>query len=239
MKVITGDKFASFATKTDNICYSGFVSVPEKFHNAPLILGLGLSREELCTIHNIAKKNNIKLFFDRMPADCSVTHKQKDENCLISQPIQIEDNIYESQLILDDEDELLLDHITGLHIQGMVLIEACRQMFIAVAVDYFSHNFFANERSGSISRMDCQFKSYVFPLPALIRYKRTSITEDKERESVSFNATIEIIQSNRVVFSMDMQHAYYKREKMTSIEQHKALSACKRLDESIYYEQLR
>ena len=233
MKIIVGDRFISFCKETDNIIYSEFIKSPQKLSKTSLIIGLGLSQNELKAIQKISDKYQIKLFFKNSPADCCITHKYKEKNCLISKPVQISENTYEASLILDDESELLSDHITGLHLQGMILIEACRQMFISVAMDYFSKNFFSNERYGAINSMDSQFESYTFPIPALIRYTRTALENNTERDNVSFSGKIEIIQAGRRYFQMSMKHTYYKLEKIQPIEKYKCQSACKRLVESI------
>lgn len=233
MKIIVGDRFISFSKETGNIIYSELIKSPHEFSGTSLIIGLGLSQNELNTIQKIADEYQIQLFYKNLPADCRITHKYKEKNCLISKPVQTSENTYEASLILDDESELLLDHITGVHLQGMILIEACRQMFISVAMDYFSKNFFANERYGSINCMDSQFESYTFPIPALIRYSRTALENNKERDNISFSGNIEIIQAGRRCFQMSMKHTYYKLEKIEPIEKHKCQSACKRLVESI------
>lgn len=233
MKVIVGDKFVSFTENTNNICFTDFVKNPQPYRNTTMITGLGLSKEELFIILEIATSNNIELLYNDLPAPCSFTHKKRVENCLISIPNEVEEGVYESHLILDDNAELLLDHITGLHIQGMVLIEACRQMFIAVATCYFSHHAFAKERYGAINHMNCNFHSFAFPLPATIRYTRKSAIANQEDENIAFCADIEIIQAGRTVFSMSMEHTYYNSRKITSIESYKAASACNRLFETV------
>ncbi len=229
MKVIIGDKFSAFYQKTDNVSFTDFIRNPHRFRGTLMFTGLGLSRKELDALQKIAVNNNINLLYYNHPAPCHITHKSRPENCLISTPFKINENTYESQLILDDDAELVLDHLTGLHVQGMILIEACRQMFIAVAMDYFSHHDFAKERYGAINQMNCNFLSFVFPLPAKVRYRRQSAVKDEQRESITFCADVEVIQADRVVFSMEMKHTYYSSEKIASIENHKATSACQRL----------
>jgi hypothetical protein len=122
MKIVVGDKFISFIKETGNISYSELNNSPDQFRGSSLIIGLGLSRNELNSIQDIADRYEIKIINKYVPADCCITHKYKLENCLISKPVQLAENIYESQLILDDDSELLLDHITGLHLQGMILV---------------------------------------------------------------------------------------------------------------------
>lgn len=61
-----------------------------------------------------------------------LVHKHRSENTLISTPERSENGNFVAGLILHEQNELMLDHLTGQHVQGMVLTEACRQMFLAV-----------------------------------------------------------------------------------------------------------
>ncbi|MDP1217553.1 AfsA-related hotdog domain-containing protein, partial [Klebsiella pneumoniae] len=60
-------------------------------------------------------------------------HKRKKANILITSPEKRDEDNYCARLILQDASELLCDHQTGQHIQGMVLIEAARQTIIATS----------------------------------------------------------------------------------------------------------
>lgn len=50
MKIIVGDRFISFCKETDNIIYSEFIKSPQKLSKTSLIIGLGLSQNELKAI---------------------------------------------------------------------------------------------------------------------------------------------------------------------------------------------
>lgn len=61
------------------------------------------------------------------------THKNKAENVLISEVSQIDVASYQCHLLIDDGCAEMADHVTGQHVQGMVLLEACRQMVNSVS----------------------------------------------------------------------------------------------------------
>src|SRR3546814_13432298 len=63
-------------------------------------------------------------------ADRSLCHKHLPENILISKPVQRSDNVFTSDLFLHSRTELMLDILNGQTIQGLVLPEQCRQIFL-------------------------------------------------------------------------------------------------------------
>lgn len=61
------------------------------------------------------------------------------------------------------------DHQTGQHVQGMIVIEAFRQSFLAV-----TESFFPLESKSTyfvINVMNTTFMSFLFPLPAHVNYR--------------------------------------------------------------------
>jgi len=100
----------------------------------------------------------------------AITHKRRPENTLISTPAKETPNLYRSHLIVSAQNELLRDHVTGQHIQGMVLVEACRQMFIAVSE--LSHMGCAGDRRTYVvfNELSAKFLAFTFPVPAYVEY---------------------------------------------------------------------
>ncbi|WP_228707989.1 AfsA-related hotdog domain-containing protein [Klebsiella quasipneumoniae] len=80
-----------------------------------------------------------------------------------------EDN-YCARLILQDASELLCDHQTGQHIQGMVLIEAARQTIIATSEKFLlaEAGVAMAEKYFTLSSLQVAFSCFVFPLPVTI-----------------------------------------------------------------------
>lgn len=58
-------------------------------------------------------------------ADRASSHKHCSENVLISTPERLEQDEFELELRLHARSELMPDHLTGEHVQGMVLAETC------------------------------------------------------------------------------------------------------------------
>lgn len=68
---------------------------------------------------------------------------------------------------MQDSSELLCDHQTGQHIQGMVLIEAARQAIIATSEKYLLKESEINlsDKYFTLTSLNVNFSSFVFPLP--------------------------------------------------------------------------
>lgn len=173
-------------------------------------IGQGLSKQSIDTIflitNNIA--NNRYTFantYKHQPQICNkVTHKHSIKNTMISVPEQINDKLYQSHLFLDEECAEMSDHTTGCHIQGMVLIEAARQMVNAVTEKYLINQEHHNSYF-VLNELNTTFKHYIFPIDVEILYKTIGIRYGLKG---SFSATAEVsfIQNNITAFIATIKH---------------------------------
>ncbi len=169
-----------------------------------VIIGQGISDTKLNRLfQNInASKLNKKIRIKTLGENYKrtqkeLTHKRLNKNTLISEPQALNELTYESYLMVDERCAEMSDHVTGQHIQGMVLIEAARQMTLAVTGAFFLDKE-QRKNYGFISHsLNTEFKSYVFPLDVKIVYR---IKEVKIRPNIGckFFVGIEFIQSNEV-----------------------------------------
>ncbi|MCW0983656.1 AfsA-related hotdog domain-containing protein [Agrobacterium sp. BT-220-3] len=166
-----------------------------------LVAGQGLSEAEKAAVETLAHRSgatqSLALWNRRdMPsvASLAITHKHRLENILISTPVLVASDCYRSQLILSAQNELLLDHATGQHVQGMVLIEACRQMFIAVSE--LGHMGDVGNRKSYVVFNDiaARFHAFTFPLPAEIEYQLTTLDETRP-DRVVISAALSVWQN--------------------------------------------
>ncbi|MFW5402828.1 AfsA-related hotdog domain-containing protein, partial [Yersinia sp. 1252 StPb PI] len=67
----------------------------------------------------------------------SYTHKKEEHNILIGKAQKVDKDIYNLPLMIDERCELMGDHQSGKHLQGMLLVEAFRQTFIAVTEEFY------------------------------------------------------------------------------------------------------
>ena len=103
-------------------------------------------------------------------ADRALVHKRWPHNVVITQPAACGPDAFSAQLVIDDRCAELADHTTGLHVQGMVLIEAARQMFIAVSPQVCARAGCDGGGAQHLLReLQANFSRFVYPLPTAMR----------------------------------------------------------------------
>lgn len=179
--LVVGDKFASYVQDKDAITLSqlrGLLSLSLTLPNygvTLLVPGQGLGDENVKLLLKEASSSPNRAFFDfglwhNLPrrAPASVSHKHLSENTLISEPRQISADQFELHLLIDENCELMRDHQSGQHVQGMILIEAARQAMLAISEAFLlpkngiDYAFVMNSLSVSYSH-------YTFPVGAILR----------------------------------------------------------------------
>lgn len=171
---VVGDKFINFANKHENVCvFSEFLLLLSNkiVCVTKVILGQGLSNEErsvikLLSMHDgMLVDNDLEIEF----ASLRDTHKHNVSNILISDPVRLTNgNVFSAHLLINDDCIEMSDHTTGEHIQGMILIEAARQMTIAVTEKFFIRNL--GQVGFTTDGMETEFIRYVFPIPCVMNY---------------------------------------------------------------------
>ena len=108
-------------------------------------------------------------------------------------------------LLIDERCELMADHQTGQHIQGMLLVEASRQAFIAV-----TEEFIYKQEAGRyyvINSMAMTFSSFLFPLPALVHFE--FLEKDINERRGRFRAQVRVTQHQTLCATMDVSVTVY------------------------------
>lgn len=134
--IVVGNKFHNFTNIQGAMTVSEFSGLVEEGFNgkvAPtkIIFGQGVSDSWVVHLKSKLDLLDIKI---EVAGDKSIlartsgrlSHKVKRHNILISDPLISGSQKYVMNLCIDDECELMADHTTGSHIQGMILIEAAR-----------------------------------------------------------------------------------------------------------------
>lgn len=181
--LVVGNKFAAFATGADVVTLNqacDLIDMPQvggSGHARIVLLpGQGLGDKAVAELMDRVFRSPYGRHFDvealrRRPARASrrLSHKHRPENTLISEPRKVAEDLFEMDLLIDEDGELMCDHQTGQHVQGMVLFEAARQSIMAVAEAFFlpgdgaGYAFVTNEMSSRYSR-------FAFPVDARVRY---------------------------------------------------------------------
>lgn len=98
-------------------------------------------------------------------------HKVREHNVMVSAPERLASGLFEAFLVVDEGCAEMSDHQTGEHVQGAVLIEAARQMFMACATTYeLSPEASAKigDMQFALNEMRVVFHNFVFPIETRI-----------------------------------------------------------------------
>lgn len=199
---VVGDQYAAFtAGRADAVTVHQFWSSPPDPKTTRLQQGLGITDWELDTIRDylLAGGSRWAHHFVRERADRAKTHRADDFNILISPP-RANSNEFLFDLVLDETEDRLADHVTGRHVSGMVLLEAGRQA-AAYALETVhadkSASFAATWASAKVG-----FSSFAFPLPTKIHALVTTYPHGPNK--VETVVDVRVTQLNR-----DVAQFYY------------------------------
>lgn len=234
--VVVGDKFNEFANGKDVLTISQLelltqipANIIDKEHE--IIIGQGVRKDFAGKVISNQARNAIygnkikmcsleKLFNDKKNEHC---HKRLEQNVLIGPAEQTEhnNNLFAMPLLIDERCELMADHQTGQHIQGMLLVEASRQAFIAVTEEFIYGQ--EKGRYYVINSMAINFSSFLFPLPALVHFEY--LEQDVNERRGRFKAQVRVTQHNTLCASMDVSFTVYPSELISEKEKSLAEAA--------------
>jgi hypothetical protein len=162
--------------------------------------------------------------FASEPLGTEEVHKRLPSNALIAGLHSTEPGVFRAAMRIHNDNELLLDHQTGQHVQGMVVVEAARQMFLAVTERYYV----APERRGGyyfvINSMKTTFENFLFPLAAEIEYRVTeAAVGDPTR--LAFAAEIGVHQGGRRCALTEVSFTAFESELIEGKEHRRASAA--------------
>jgi hypothetical protein len=140
-------------------------------------------------------------------ASGAYTHKWQPRNIIISEPQQGADAEYVATLLADEACAEMSDHLSGKHVQGMVLIEAARQMVLAVGEKFFISALHRGERSFVTHHVEARFHDFVLPLEVEIKCRFDSIRRGagsnfKADAAIAFHQSGTLAAAVRFAFSV-------------------------------------
>lgn len=220
--IVIGDKFSSLrhaiSCKTFLEWQAEKNSVQEGTYYIP---GLGLNdREHNEVINNLPEplKKSLVIF----PATTEQTHKHFKENVLLGNFEYLSDSNYRAKLVINDKNELLQDHVTGIHLPGMIFVEATRQMCVAAV-----HSFSKSKNDYLvIDEITSNFISYAYPLPTEITM---DIEKDADSDIVKYNVQVNFYQSERAIAKTSGSFMIMEKEKFQSTEERGVAISIKKL----------
>ncbi len=182
--VVVGDKFAEFAAGKDVLTLSQLralltlpaLMLPSAGDRFVLVPGQGLGDADVTAAIRLAEHSPHGKMFDLgllagrpTRASSALSHKRDAANTVISAPRRVDDNLFQLDLMVDEDCEMMRDHQTGQHLQGMLLVEAARQSFLAV-----TEQFFLPRDEGKFyfvfDDLSVAYKRFVFPIGAGLTY---------------------------------------------------------------------
>lgn len=156
------------------------------------------------------------------PAERHETHKHLQINSLITPPRQTGAGRYRAELRVHNDNELLIDHQTGQHVQGMVSVEAARQMFLAVTERFLLPD--DRDRYFVIHSLDTEFENFLFPLAAEVDY-RIVAADTADPDKLSYTVEIGIEQAGRRCTRTSVRFTAFENRPISSKEQRRAEQA--------------
>lgn len=228
--LVVGDKFSGFVQGKDAITLSNLrgllaLSIPllPNQRRTALVPGQGLSDASVRELLQEAAKSPNLAHFDfslwhDLPerASPALTHKRHAENILVSTPKRLNADCFEMHLLIDEQCELMKDHQSGQHVQGMILIEAARQGMLAVTEQFLMPE---NDIDYAFvfEALSVRYSHYTFPLGATIEAHITERSIDNPRR-LAFAAETLVKQCGQTVSEFTMSFGAMEKSRITKRE---------------------
>ncbi|MEU4492702.1 AfsA-related hotdog domain-containing protein [Streptomyces sp. NPDC023998] len=161
------------------------------------------------------------------PEGRDVVHKHSENNVLLAGLRQLDEARYTADIRVHGDNELLLDHQTGEHVQGMVIVEAVRQLFLGVFERGYRNRWPLSDFYIVWNSVNLTFGNFLFPLPAEIRCTVRELSVDKPDRQLDFELDFELYQSGKLAASGQVGFSGFPRKKIAVLERRKAQKALK------------
>lgn len=235
--IVVGDRFAVFANDKEQVltisqfydaAWEGRISATEK-----IIIGQGVESDRfygalaaLKSRHGIEPRveQNALLADQYDPDHQRTVHKHRRENVLISRPEKISSVLYQAWLTIQDSGEMLSDHMTGQHIQGIVLTEAGRQMLISTSEHFLLDDKTRGNAYFVLNTLSTTFTRFAFPVPTRIEFHILQ-QKNKPGKSLKVECDIRFFQNDELVASVQSAYCAYASELIAAKEKVLALAA--------------
>lgn len=190
--VIVGNGFKDFSDKESVWAIDDYLQDAQK--DISVILGQGLVDKDFEAIKNKVSCDVINI----SQIAKEMTHQQNDRNVLVYNLRNTGKEHFQANIYIRGENDLLQDHITGIHVSGMILVEAARQLFIASLMNdgYLDDRFVLNNIYTS-------FLSYVFPTEIIMDLSYRYVKSTKNEKRVI--AKVQALQNNTVCAEFEIK----------------------------------
>ncbi|MEU0544469.1 AfsA-related hotdog domain-containing protein [Nocardia sp. NPDC005978] len=232
--VLVADRFRGLAVDNRAFTVSGLVAVLRsgglREAAEPLIvrIGQGITRHDLDYIEHVAAIHapaGLRVL-DAVaePAPRHQVHKYQNSNVLLANLVQDSATEFSADLRIHGDNELLLDHQTGEHVQGIVIVEAVRQLFLGAFELEYGRRWPEQHFYIVWNSIELNFTSFLFPLPGTLHAVLTPISiEDPAK--LEFSIEVRVRQAGNDVADARIAYAALPNDRISRIERHKAAKA--------------
>ncbi|WP_067706769.1 AfsA-related hotdog domain-containing protein [Nocardia yamanashiensis] len=232
--VLVADRFRGIAEDDRAFTVSGLVAalrggrLRESEQPVTVRLGQGVTRHDLDYVEHVAAIHapaGLRVLGEvAEPAPRHQVHKYQNSNVLLANLIRESATEFSADLRIHGDNELLLDHQTGEHVQGIVIVEAVRQLFLGAFELEYGRRWPEQHFYIVWNSIELEFKSFLFPLPASVHAVLTPVSiEDPAK--LEFAIEVEVRQAGQVVATTRISYAALPNERISQIERHKAAKA--------------
>ncbi|HJP79298.1 MAG TPA: AfsA-related hotdog domain-containing protein [Pseudonocardiaceae bacterium] len=154
----------------------------------------------------------------------ATVHKLRPENVLLANVRHLTTGYCAADLRIHCDNELVIDHRTGEHVQGMVIVEAMRQICIAQFETDYRCDLPDFEYAGVWKRINLSFQDFLFALPATVSAEVT-FADLSRPTNLKFQVRTSICQNGGEVASAEIEYSMIKHERFVNLEHAKATRA--------------
>ncbi|MGC4979317.1 MULTISPECIES: AfsA-related hotdog domain-containing protein [unclassified Streptomyces] len=234
-RLVVGDRFRDFAEAVGAETFSGLARSLDAGDLDALqgpvrvVTGQGVGEFEISYLRDAITRRQLDehivlVHSTGEPARRQELHKAREDNVLVAGLTQIDDSTYEAQLRLHDHNELLVDVQDRVHVQGMVAVEAARQMFLAVIERYFTARWPQQRYYIVLNSMNTTFSNFLFPVGATLRLTLDE-SDLSEPSRLTIRTTVEVEQAGRVAAGVTIDAAAFAPGLLEDKELRRAKSA--------------
>lgn len=229
--IVVGDRFATEECRDEVLGVSRFLAeLRAGDHDArgdcQIIVGQGVGTADEDRIRaEIARRGLADRFTMRQrapePLPGALVHKRHQENVLLADLRRTAEDRFAARLTVGDTSELVLDHVSGWHISGMVINEAARQMILAVTETFYAQD---HPRAGYrylLESWQTSFERFLFPLDATVHYTVDRFHR-RRPDRLRFEVNVAVTQGDQRAASCRIAFTAMDAEVFRTIERRKA-----------------
>ncbi|CAB3774506.1 AfsA-related hotdog domain-containing protein [Paraburkholderia humisilvae] len=238
--ILVGDKFANFALSNPDVTTISTLNTLRHGINgerAKILIGQGVDITRLDAAIQLAnrlgypiERSQVNNAHDNDVHRRSV-HKYDGRNVLITPPTQIDASTYRANLRVHEDCAEMSDHVTGQHIQGMIFVEAARQLMLSVSENFILDEEFRFTSYFVLNEMRVAFQAFAFPIQIDCEFSLASC-QKREDGLVRASSCTQFVQAGLQVAKVEIDFSAYPRAQLERKEATLAEEAVKRYFET-------